>query len=221
MKKRYRKGFTLIEMLVVMVVIGIIMGMIFKMFSMAARSSAKANTIQVLERVANAVNEYYAEYGMYPPVNTVAYTYENVEATKERATASVEYYSEAGGNAPTRQYGLVAYLTRCPPPDESFFCHGANWLQDNNRDINAKARWAPFLDGLVDTLGAGIDNAIPAPGSGGNNYFETRKVIRDAWLNYINYESLPPYQSYRLWSNGPNGNNNNGNGDDIVVNMAK
>lgn len=41
-------------------------------------------------------------------------------------------------------------------------------------------------------------------GSGGDNYILSCQTVRDGWHMDFYYYSDPPYQSYRLWSAGPN-----------------
>jgi len=71
------KAFSLVELLVVMAIIGILAGIIFRLFAVSIRTAAEADTIAILEKVANGCAEYNAEYGEYPPTTTVAYEYEN------------------------------------------------------------------------------------------------------------------------------------------------
>ena len=75
-----KRGFTLIEVLVVMVIIMILSGITFKIWGMSMRSAKKAKTIEVLQRVAHALEEFKSEYGQYPPVSSVTYQHENFDA---------------------------------------------------------------------------------------------------------------------------------------------
>ena len=63
-----RSGFTLIEMLVVVVVIGILSGLVFRLVGAGGTSSDRAKARRQVEAIANACEEYRAEYGRYPPV---------------------------------------------------------------------------------------------------------------------------------------------------------
>jgi len=66
MKKR--RGFTLVELLIVTVVIAILMAIVFRLAGMGGESAARAKTISRLQRLSNAVSGYYAAFGSYPPV---------------------------------------------------------------------------------------------------------------------------------------------------------
>lgn len=219
-----KSAFTLIEMMITIAVIGIIMGMVFKMFSIAMDKTRQARTQKVLEQTAFVLNEYYAEYGIYPPAtagaNSVAYVYENVEATKILHPDSINYYSpgSASPHAPPREYGLVAYLVRCPPEDTPTFAQGQTgkeWLQDTDRDMNVKNKWAPFIEGLIYT------DAEAGDGGSAAAFVKSRKTILDGWDQDLIYVCDAPYNSYRLWSKGRDKANNNGDGDDIVVDRMK
>lgn len=63
-----RGGFTLIELLVVTVVVVTLMGVVFRLAGVGGTNRAKAETIQRLQRLENALSGYYAAYGSYPPV---------------------------------------------------------------------------------------------------------------------------------------------------------
>lgn len=63
-----RGGFTLIELLVVTVVVVTLMGVVFRLAGVGGTNRAKAETVQRLQRLENALSGYYAAYGSYPPV---------------------------------------------------------------------------------------------------------------------------------------------------------
>ena len=63
-----KRGFTLIEMLVVVVVLVTLMGIVFRLGSIGGESRARTVTVQRLQRLEYAVSGYYAAFGTYPPV---------------------------------------------------------------------------------------------------------------------------------------------------------
>jgi prepilin-type N-terminal cleavage/methylation domain-containing protein len=97
-------------------------------------------------------------------------------------------------------------------------------LGDSDRDLNAVRRILPFLGGKL-----GPDNRIADPGcivtwesprpdpldsSGEGLVTNLCAQFIDAWRRPMNYSSMPPYETYKLWSNGPDGIE--GTSDDIV-----
>jgi len=89
-------------------------------------------------------------------------------------------------------------------------------------DENEKcARWMPNLAGIVAIshphsdnlsrpLGVNISSGKEAIGickvdSGSQRIALQQATVRDGWGNDFFYYSAPPYQSYRLWSAGPDG----------------
>jgi len=63
-----RKGFTLVEMLIVVVVLVTLMTMVFRLGSIGSTSSRRTVTISRLQRLENCLSGYYAAFGTYPPV---------------------------------------------------------------------------------------------------------------------------------------------------------
>ena len=97
-------------------------------------------------------------------------------------------------------------------------------LGDSDRDLNAVRRILPFLGGKL-----GPDNRIADPGcivtwesvrpdpldsSGEALVTNLCSQFIDAWRQPLHYSSMPPYETYKLWSNGPDGSE--GTSDDIV-----
>jgi prepilin-type N-terminal cleavage/methylation domain-containing protein len=218
-----KRGFTLIEMLAVIAIIAILAGMIFKLFGYATRQSLKAQTISKLEKVAHALNEYRAEYGTYPPVGAtnasgsqaVAYEYEN--SGFQAPWLKNNYFPKPGAWDPKEppllfNMGLLAYLFPRGPKalvqDWGLIPHTNNyqWVGDTARDLDAKARWASFLDGVVhmDT----VKHLCM-----GYEYWNDIATVWDGWDHDIYYECRAPYMKYRLWSAGPDGGS--GTKDDI------
>ena len=63
-----RKGFTLVELLVVVVVIVTLMAITFRLGSAGSDQTARARTVNRMQRLENCLSGYYAAYGSYPPV---------------------------------------------------------------------------------------------------------------------------------------------------------
>ncbi len=104
-------------------------------------------------------------------------------------------------------------------------------LGDSDRDLNAVRRILPLLGGKLGEPDAngmarvadggcihGWEQPRPHPldSSGNGEWLVTNAnwTITDAWRQELHYVSLPPYETYKLWSNGPDGVE--GTSDDIV-----
>lgn len=116
-----RVGFTLVEMLVVVVVILILAGMTISIMAYVNTRTGRARAAADIERIKNALEEYYAVYGIYPPVEGMR---------REFAGEGPPYVPPAPprGGAGYRD-GLVSYL-----------------FLDSQR-----SRWDKYLDGWPDS----------------------------------------------------------------------
>lgn len=63
-----KRGFTLVELLVVVVVIVTLMSIVFRLSGVGHGSAARNETINRMQRLENCLSGYYAAYGSYPPV---------------------------------------------------------------------------------------------------------------------------------------------------------
>ncbi len=275
--RRSRAAFTLVEMLVVVLIMALLIGLLVRTLGGAGRQSDKAVTLARIERVKAALEEFYAEYGQYPPVpfykpspplpDTGEDTYYDesgnkqtydriqpvymefpVKYTMDDEFSGVNYLdtwpkaSDATDSSATRLFtlGLVSFLVKRydTVTNESFwfrtnlraFNDTAQWdhftetteIKDSPRDINAIARWEPFLEGVLDDDNKGMDSLPRGPNpnsTAGTTHVNSAKTIKDAWGQHLRYESLPPHQSYKLYSIGPNKRDEQGRGDDIGVTM--
>lgn len=96
---------------------------------------------------------------------------------------------------------------------------------DSERDLNAIRRILPNLeaklgpDGRIEKNGIltfwECVSAIKIPGVSRTSVTNIQATIVDAWDRSIRYSSRPPYETYRLWSVGPDGRN--GTRDDIYA----
>ena len=217
-----RAGFTLIEMLVVVIIIAVLSGMVMGLFKTSSSWAAKAQTSDILGKVRAAIEEFHAEYGAYPPVPT----YNNGQPFYYAYPATNGLSPTAAGNmtadAPLFTFGLMSFLvTRYTGHAEYLSAAGADqtvyqalfsspqWtgynlgMDDQARDKNAVNRWKTYIADVITTTSDGSP-AFTAAG-GGNIYRFTNTVItvRDGWNQELHYSSPPPYQSYKLWSDGP------------------
>jgi prepilin-type N-terminal cleavage/methylation domain-containing protein len=185
-----RKAFTLIELLVVVSIILILMGISLKVMSIVNRRGSTARTEWILQQVKNALGAYYSLYGTYPPTDTVKFVYKFKLPPEEDVNISPD--------ALGWKTGLVYYI-----------------FSGDQHNPEA-APWQHFLEGI----GSGIE--YPSGQAVTNNQtwgFTNRShTLADAWGREIHYRSVgPDYQSYVMWSDGPNGISSNGVDDDIGV----
>ena len=68
MRNISRRGFTLVEMLLVVFIIGMLSGMVFGLVHAALRRSEIAKTRRKLELLADGIEVFRSTYGTYPPV---------------------------------------------------------------------------------------------------------------------------------------------------------
>ncbi len=87
-----RRGFTLIEMLIVIVIILILSGMVLKIMTLVSRKTGITGCMHDLLQIENALAEYYSEYGQYPP--GVGDAQENVEYEYENSGRQPEWFRE-------------------------------------------------------------------------------------------------------------------------------
>ena len=269
-----KQGFTLIEMLIVIVILVLLAGMVFRMVAGIGKSNDIAATRAKIEKVANALEEFRAIYGKYPPVSQYegmgqpteyefpgSYTFKpsvvqqilNSDRNKQIRWKKSDDGTANSGRIYT--FGLVSFLV---PRYNGAAEYGAILFTGNDPNNNSKQnselgirQWANFNKkngGIGDSdrdiaaarrilphLGAkmGDDNRPVKDGgnigviridikesfchSAGINGVITNSVykLEDAWYRSLNYRSLPPYDSYKLWSNGPDGVE--GTADDIVA----
>ncbi|MFC1462350.1 hypothetical protein ACFLQU_01980 [Verrucomicrobiota bacterium] len=118
------------------------------------------------------------------------------------------------------KYGLAAHLL----PREG----GPHWYnEDTQQDSEAKARWASLLlVGQSGDVGGAASGGFVKDCLGDDydisdvvgticTWTNARKTFVDGWDRELKYRSYPPYQSYKLYSMGPDGEDNDGEGDDI------
>ena len=69
-----KKGFTLVEMLIVVVVLVTLMTITFRLSSLGDDQTRRSATISRLQRLENCLSGYYAAFGTYPPVKEHGYS---------------------------------------------------------------------------------------------------------------------------------------------------
>lgn len=291
-----RDAFTLIEMMVVVALVGILIGGVFRLLSAAGESAKRAETIERIQRLENAISGFYAKYGTYPNVAQHGSPDPFVKEEENGSTTSAGKLEAGNANRAARcqpvafefptMVALDNFITATRGPgivsanvnenafdsnvvtwpevrlfklgvtsfivprwdavgeydDEGELKNGSTKLEpkpallkvaqwtETNKKYEAKkeqlkaeraacAEWLPNLKGLIyggKTI-MGVDTAAKEAGfprltdqpysqGTGNRHVLGIMTVRDSWGRDLYYYSAPPYQSYRLWSAGPNGN---------------
>lgn len=188
-----RSSFSLIELLTVVAIIVVLSGIALRVTTYVQRKTGQVQTQRIIEQLKNALGEYYTVYGSYPPgINSQGTNVMSIVAFTTNFPALAD-----GGYGYRR--GLICYL----------------WSGDAyNQDPEAQ-RWQHYLEGIT----VHKDPIAMVGGSMGFSMAWTNAVVtvNDGWGRLLRYQCYAPYQSYMLWSDGPNGRNETGRVDDIGV----
>ncbi len=233
------RGFTLIEMMVVILVIMILSGILFRVTKLMQDKMARSRCVYELEQIQNALNEFYAEYGSYPPVNFVEYEYE-AQSTNTQSVYMMRVFLPAHNNpedpatffpdlrrpsgtwpwsshadwALGYRYGLISFLyPRDQGQSYALGTRGCWYDMDTPRDVVAKASWAHYIDAIGPDGAGGRRHDPPAGMESIQPYTNYVASLHDPWGGTYRYQCTPPFIRYRLWSAGPDGDD--GTGDDV------
>lgn len=200
-----RRGFTMIEVLVVVAIILILTGVIYRVGGYMARKTGRAQAVYQLELLHNVLEEYYAVYGQYPPASGIRYVDNPNLLNRNVYPPTWGNYVDLAGDQfaplrPSSGTGLVYYLIM------QYFRPDAPGAE---RTAFAE-RWADyFADGQLSyTMGHdheiyNLDNIGMEGGDlGYSNYSGT--IGAPGGFSWV-YSSDQPYQSYHLYLNGPDG----------------
>jgi prepilin-type N-terminal cleavage/methylation domain-containing protein len=197
-----KKGFTLIELLMVVVVILMLSALLFRVAALVGDKTMRAKAVADIQNLQNALNEYMAEYGTYPPTAGVAYEFEDIgkqpPVLRHHKFDEDKTLSDGGLGY---QYGLVAHLYNRDRGTQEL-----TYNSDTGRDKAAKERWAHYLR-EIKTAGGWVGHTNSDYNST-QFYSNSYLTILDPWNRDFRYQSQPPYLSYRLWSSGPDGTDN-------------
>jgi len=105
-----KKGFTLIEMLVVVLIIAILMGIAYRILGFGKGAAERAATIKNLELLRHAIEEYRAIYGQYPPVNPKYVWKDSIDFLMPDASPNGHFSPGNFNNSPAATPGNNTYF---------------------------------------------------------------------------------------------------------------
>lgn len=169
-----KKGFTLVELLIVVVILVTLMSMVFRLSSIGGDSSRRNITISRLQRVENCLSGYYAAFGTYPPVkvhgtrNIYARANDHGIQSKTEENKNLWNWSNIGDRAEQEAWRQVKAACRAQPVDACFpfpdkYSSHVKSISDmlrekaNSGDDRYKEYWSD--PNRKATLSAGFDDA--------------------------------------------------------------
>jgi len=183
LKKTYKYGFTLVELLVVITVIAILASVSFKAASVMTQKTAIARTSERLAVIAACLAEYYAEFGQYPGAVRVDYT----------------DWSEGNKPPPDEWKAKVAEKRAGDGPNFAKMLENNIGLLYFFRHKMDGQKWDEFKDEVgLHSWAVGGSEFI----SGDVPYTNMFYNLLDGWDGGFNYRCEEPYTSYELYSNG-------------------
>ncbi len=192
-KANGKRAFTLIELMVVVLVIMILSGILFRLAALVQDRAARSRVVYQLQQIQNALNEFYAEYGHYPPVDFVEYEFE-----AQRTNMQTRYMEDTF--IPSRNN---------PDEPDMFFPDRRVATREDDR---VSDRW-PYAGtrpwglgyryGLVSYLWPRARGQVYTPGVRGCWYDMDTERDRDAkarWSHYLN--DVPVHTGHRGYLGG-------------------
>lgn len=227
-KSKNPEGFTLIEMLVVIVIIVILMGVVFRLSRAAL---AKGNDAKETARLAifkALIEEFHAEYGIYPPVpeydgrQPIAFT-----GPYPTDGNDLNYYVSHYAGSEIFQFGLLSFFVNRPNYGKQTFrsevggrdredvrtsWEGYNDKIASSGEIPQSSKDKAFVKRVEPILAQfeqqDAERTAFAPGTMYDENGHTTgfsAYVLDSWGRDYVYISEPPYTSYLIFSKGVDG----------------
>ena len=169
-----KKGFTLVEMLIVVVVLVTLMSLVFRLSSIGNDSWRRNRTISRMQRLENCLSGYYAAFGSYPPVkihgtrNIYAEANSHGIQSRSEENKNLWNWNSVGEKNERLAWNQVKAACRSQPVDASFpfpdrysarIKSVSDMLRDkaNSGDERYSEYWRD--EDVKQTLSAGFDDA--------------------------------------------------------------
>jgi prepilin-type N-terminal cleavage/methylation domain-containing protein len=110
MKRRYDKGFTLVELLIVIAIIGLLMAMLGVLIQGLLDRAKYAKTNSIVQALESSCKNYKTDYGEYPPVSMFGNGNSmNLHWYLGRQRYVSQGYSSGGGGFATKRPGYIDF----------------------------------------------------------------------------------------------------------------
>ncbi len=119
--KNRKSGFTLVEVLVVVVIIMILMTIVFRLSKATSNVGERASTSKLIQTLSAAIEEFHAEYGIYPPSggeNGTGFRYPRLQAKTKGKLGLLPGDIKHGNIEDMFEFGLLFYLALYYPNEE-------------------------------------------------------------------------------------------------------
>jgi prepilin-type N-terminal cleavage/methylation domain-containing protein len=206
-----RRGFTLMELLIVIMIILVLMGLLIPAISMARRAAQKAKATTLLANTESAINQFRSLNATWPerwpvPANGDARLTAIVTALTSGAGSSTSWTSAAGSISTVTGADAYALVFSTDPSRANVAAKAASSITPDN--------WAVINAVLVSQLGSLISDTAPK-GMLIDPWGQPLRYRPAKWYPYsgvpetgatrIDSIKPPNEDTYQLWSTGING----------------
>jgi prepilin-type N-terminal cleavage/methylation domain-containing protein len=203
-----RTGFTLIEILIVVTIIGVLLGLVIPALTIGPKKARIVETSSLIQRIKAALDKYQSDFGDYPPssIADIGFATNGINDGIESLLICLATKEKEG-----------PYFE----PEEKFLANADN----DNVPLSYNLTWY-FGDRqareIVDSWGNPLvyfhHRDYENPKSNLQRYELANKKYASSVhpKKSLKTNTFPAWDSFQIWSFGPDGANNNGEGDDIV-----
>jgi prepilin-type N-terminal cleavage/methylation domain-containing protein len=188
-----KKGFTLVEMLIVVVVLVTLMGITFRLSSLGGASTARNKTVARIQRLENCLSGYYAAFGTYPAVplhgsrnyklKVSPYGIQNVDGEEEELRW--DWKDNRNSEGESEDWSKVEAACKAQPVDcrFPFPSNGryAEYVKAVSAELQTKAKDSGLRDEFKQALEQGFDDGVSS-NLGRFNAYEDETEWRDLQL---------------------------------------